>query len=240
MSQILKNEVRPYPQRIICILGMHRSGTSCLIGSLQNAGIALGDFHTWNPFNKKGNRENQSFVDLHDSILEHNGGAWDQPPATSVWSNENVEAGRTLLKSYADLGLFCFKDPRALLVLDGWKQLYPKMEYIGIFRHPNAVAESLYRRSKTPRDQALGLWYAYNKRLLKEYRSNPFSILCFDDDDEKFHAKLNKALDTLGVSPKESGEKFWDDRLRDSQNADQEKLPWRVSRLYRKLRSISL
>jgi hypothetical protein len=224
----------------LLILGMHRSGTSCLTGSLQNAGIALGDFHTWNPFNKKGNRENQGFVDLHDSILEHNGGAWDQPPATSVWSNENVEAGRTLLKSYADHALFCFKDPRALLVLDGWKRLYPQMEYIGIFRHPNAVAESLYRRDKTPRDQALGLWYAYNKRLLKEYRSNPFSILCFDDDDEIFHAKLNKALDILGVSPEESDEKFWDDRLRDSQNTDQEQLPWRVSRLYRKLRSISL
>ncbi|MCX2980646.1 sulfotransferase family protein [Halieaceae bacterium IMCC14734] len=240
MSQISNNDVRPAPARIICILGMHRSGTSCLTGSLQNAGIALGDIHTWNPYNKKGNRENQRFVDLHDSILEHNGGAWDEPPASSVWRSEEKQAGRELLESYAEYPLFGFKDPRVLLVLEGWKQLYPDMEYIGSFRHPNAVAESLRVRSDMPRNRALKLWYVYNKRMLQEYKKGPFPILCFDDSEENFHANLNRALDILGVLPKESGEKFWEERLRGSQNASQEKLPWRIGRLYRKLRSLAL
>ena len=240
MSQIERNSAGACPDRVVCILGMHRSGTSCLTGSLQNAGVALGDFHTWNRYNKKGNRENQSFVDLHDVILESNGGAWDQPPAKSVWRAEDLESGRALLSSYADHALFGFKDPRVLLVLDGWKQLYPEMEYIGIFRHPNAVAASLRRRSGMPRDRALELWFAYNKRLLKEYRVSPFPILCFDDEEEDFHSKLNTALDSLGILPEASGEKFWEEGLRESQSASQEKLPWRVSRLYRKLRSISL
>ena len=68
------------PARVICILGMHRSGTSCLTGSLQEAGLSLGDCHTWNPHNLRGNRENQAFVDLHDDILKANHGAWDAPP----------------------------------------------------------------------------------------------------------------------------------------------------------------
>ncbi|HBM84618.1 MAG TPA: sulfotransferase family protein, partial [Halieaceae bacterium] len=31
------------PRRVIAILGMHRSGTSCLTGSLQEAGLELGE-----------------------------------------------------------------------------------------------------------------------------------------------------------------------------------------------------
>ena len=42
----------------IAILGMHRSGTSCLAGSLQEAGIYLGDVVTSAAHNQKGNREN--------------------------------------------------------------------------------------------------------------------------------------------------------------------------------------
>ena len=41
--------VADMPDRVVCILGMHRSGTSCLTGSLQQAGLFLGDCHTWNP-----------------------------------------------------------------------------------------------------------------------------------------------------------------------------------------------
>ena len=60
------------PSRVIAILGMHRSGTSCLTGSLQNSGLFLGECHTWNKHNERGNRENQKFVDLHDAILAAN------------------------------------------------------------------------------------------------------------------------------------------------------------------------
>ena len=70
----------PQPLEILCVLGMHRSGTSCLTGSLQEAGLYLGDCHTWNPHNLKGNRENQEIVDINDRVLADNGGAWDAPP----------------------------------------------------------------------------------------------------------------------------------------------------------------
>ncbi len=72
--------------RLICILGMHRSGTSCVTGSLQQAGLFLGACHTWSPHNRKGNRENQDFVDLNDDVLATNDGAWDKPPRKLVWT----------------------------------------------------------------------------------------------------------------------------------------------------------
>ena len=84
--------------RLICVLGMHRSGTSCVTGSLQQAGLFLGDCHTWNPHNTKGNRENQDFVDLNDAVLAFNNGAWDKPPKKSVWLPEQLKKAEVLLE----------------------------------------------------------------------------------------------------------------------------------------------
>ena len=64
----------------ILILGMHRSGTSCLAGSLQKRGVFLGQVHEVNPHNRKGNRENQRLVDLNTKILQYNHADWDRPP----------------------------------------------------------------------------------------------------------------------------------------------------------------
>ena len=72
--------------KVICILGMHRSGTSCLTGSLQEAGVDLGDCHSWNPHNRKGNRENQEIVDLNDAVLHLNDAAWDNHRSAIRWS----------------------------------------------------------------------------------------------------------------------------------------------------------
>lgn len=48
----------PYASTVL-ILGMHRSGTSCLAGSLQEAGLYLGEVNTAAPHNAKGNRESR-------------------------------------------------------------------------------------------------------------------------------------------------------------------------------------
>ena len=42
----------------ILMLGMHRSGTSCLTGIMQALGVHLGEVFTESTWNKKGNREN--------------------------------------------------------------------------------------------------------------------------------------------------------------------------------------
>ncbi len=228
------------PERIICILGMHRSGTSCLTGSLQVAGVHLGDCHTWNPFNLKGNRENQDFVDLHDDILAANGGAWDRPPVRVTWSPRHVERARELLARYRDVGVLGFKDPRTLLVLDGWKAITDRLEFVGIFRHPSAVAGSLKRRSHMVRRQALALWHTYNNQLYREYSLKPFPILCFDEPEEVFQAKLDEVIALMGLSRPEGNQQFYDGELKLYDHAGGGMLPWRVRRLYRKLCAASL
>ena len=230
----------PSPEQILCVLGMHRSGTSCLTGSLQEAGLSLGDFHSWNPHNLKGNRENQQIVDINDQVLASAAAAWDQPPnAEVVWRECDINAARELFAGYAGLSPFGFKDPRTLLTLAGWKSLFPQMRFIGIFRHPLAVARSLQNRSGMPLEQGLELWYQYNRRLLREYREQPFPVLCFDADQTEFQHKLHTVLADMGFDADEWRGEFYDENLRSAHRDSEGEMPWRTRRLYRKLQRLA-
>jgi hypothetical protein len=235
-----KQSVRKLPNRVIAVLGMHRSGTSCLTGSLQHAGLSLGDCHTWNKHNERGNRENQQFVDLHDAILAANGGAWDVPPESAVWQSEHIDRGRELLAAHSDQPTFGFKDPRALLVIDGWKTLYPSIEFIGIYRHPNAVAKSLEKRSNKTREESLNLWFVYNSILYREYQIKSFSLLCFDDDEALLDKKIASAGQQMGLVGNDADEKFYTSALRHNNAEGEECLPEHVENLYRKLQAVGL
>lgn len=220
---------------------MHRSGTSCLAGSLQEAGLFLGDCHTWNPHNLKGNRENQRIVDINDQVLAVNGAAWDRPPRRGVvWPQQHLQLARELFAEYAVEPSFGFKDPRTLLVLDGWKALFPHMRFIGIFRHPLAVVESLRQRGGMPRAQALELWYQYNRRLLREFRRAEFPLLCFDDSQEQFQQKLRDALAEMAFDGSSPDGEFYDSGLKTADENMAGKLPWKIRRLYRRLQKRAL
>ena len=132
------------PQRVIAVLGMHRSGTSCVTGSLQNYGLFLGEHSTWNRYNTRGNRENQSIVDLNDKVLASSGGDWLEPPTRVVWQEEHLQEARSILAEYKKQPLFGFKDPRTLLTLAGWQSILgDRLQFVGIFR--NVAAFNAYR-----------------------------------------------------------------------------------------------
>ena len=142
-----------------------------------------------------------------------------------------------LLQAHAGESNFGFKDPRALLVIDGWKALYPKIEFIGIYRHPNAVAKSLEKRNYRTREEWLELWYAYNSILYKQYKRNPFPLLCFDDDEALLDEKIFRAAGQMGLTRQDADEKFYTSELRHNDSSGEEALPWKIKRLYRKLKS---
>lgn len=226
------------PNNVVCILGMHRSGTSCLTGSLQASGLILGKFHAENPYNKKGNRENQDIVDLHDSILSHNNGSWDSPPNTAQWQAQHIESAKEILARYAAHPYWGFKDPRALLCLEGWQTLVPAMRYVGIFRHPDSVASSLHGRSGMSRDDALHLWYHYNSILLSQHQRAPFPVLSFDWDETQFHDELGRAIEFLGLPPNNDSEHFFSNSLRSHSNQSYEDLPEHILALYKQLQAL--
>ena len=223
---------------MVCILGMHRSGTSCLTGSLQEAGVDLGDCHVWNPHNRKGNRENQEIVDLNDAVLHANGAAWDSPRSPIRWSTEHRQEARRLV-TRSTSHCFGFKDPRTLLTLKGWAAAVPELSYIGVFRHPMNVAQSLKNRSGMPIEDGLRLWYQYNRRLYWHYRQHRFPVLCFDDEESFFKGKLKNILTQQGLSDNSRGSLFYDSNLRTAEGNGLHPLGWRISGLYKILKKIA-
>lgn len=227
-------QAQPRPERVtVMVVGMHRSGTSFLTGSLQQAGLELGKFSAWNPHNLKGNRENLEIVAFNDEVLLKRGFAWDNPPTAPVlWSDEEYAAARELIAEYDGVARWGFKDPRTLLLVEGWRHLLPELRFVGIFRHPTAVAQSLAARGGMPQEQAFALWLAYNKRLLALYRQVKFPLLCFDEDESVLHRKLDAVLDELGLEP--SAERFFSAELKHHEQVRQP-LPAELQKLYREL-----
>jgi hypothetical protein len=115
---------------------------------MQEAGLQLGDCHTWNLFNLKGNCENWAFVDLNGAVLKANGGAWGKSPTSVTWSEQHPElefqqqlggviAGLGLVRPEAeqlfyDSGLKNFdRQSRPRLPLQVW-HLYRRLRAISV------------------------------------------------------------------------------------------------------------
>jgi hypothetical protein len=230
----------PGPSRVVAILGMHRSGTSLLAGTLQECGLDLGAVSTSAPANEKGNRESWLLMALHEDLLRQAGGAWDRPPARQVvWDRLHLAVRDLYISSFAGSPIWGFKDPRALLVLDGWLAALPGLETVGIFRHPGEVAASLRQRMParfTP-ESGLALWLAYNRRLLAWHDCNGCPLVEYGADRTAFNAAAGAVAGRLGLSatPVHGELTFYEDRLR-HQSTGGDPLPAEVSEVYAALR----
>ena len=197
----------------VIVLGMHRSGTSALTGMLEEAGVYLGSVSESAPDNLKGNRESSVIMALHNDILQRNGGSWDQPPNNPNWSPVHYALRDSFIKNFVDKKIWGFKDPRTLLMLGQWLKVLPEAKLIGIFRHPFAVAHSLYSRSEMPYEKSLALWVHYNRILLWHCKDrNQMPLIEFTDDGESFSKHSRAVIAQLGLS--ENGLEFFDNSLK--------------------------
>jgi hypothetical protein len=184
------------------ILGMHRSGTSCLAGMLESAGFNAGDVDEWNPDNPLGNREHLAVTPLNEGLLRMQGGTWDQPPDNVVVDDRQRREMYSIVAGLEDSGRPWFiKDPRILLLPEPWLALRPGARCVGIFRHPVAVAQSLERRDGLSLAHGVTLWNRYNQGLLALLRDEAFPLLLFSSDS----GRLVRATEALLI------EQFSDD-----------------------------
>ena len=202
----------------IAILGMHRSGTSCLAGSLQEAGIYLGDVVTSAAHNQKGNRENLSLCSLNDDVLGYSGGAWNEPPASCQWTREHQVQRDSLMKSFQEsTRRWGFKDPRTLGTLTFWQDSTTPFQWVGTYRHPLCVAKSLIKRQPNfSMTEALNLWRDYNERLLALYEKEAFPLVNFSVTTEDYIAQLKKVFEELDINVGSNmfTPRFFDETLR--------------------------
>lgn len=201
MSRIVQTAAAPtaHAGRCVLVLGMHRSGTSMLAGTLAAGGVHLGRvLETPFALNPTGLREPEALIHMHEDLLRANGGAWDAPPAQVDWSKLHLAVRDLFIEARARAGLWGFKDPRTLLVAEGWIAALADWTAVGIFRHPAAVAASLAHRNGFAPDKGLALWAAYNRRLLALQHAHGFPLLEFRADGCGMRADLAAALGRLG------------------------------------------
>lgn len=186
----------------ICIAGMHRSGTSMVADLLRQCGLYFGldsHFIPATSDNPRGYVENERFVSLNDEILIRCGGSWGNPPAVpDQWDEEDTihQKALDLVKDFASVAHWGWKDPRNSLTLPFWRSITPEMKVIVCIRHPVEVARSLsVSNSFTRYSLNMTLWNMYERIV-----NDPFARPSMNPP---FRMKLRKLLNQIGIRSSE-------------------------------------
>ncbi len=164
----------------IVVLGMHRSGTSCLAGMLAAGGLASAGEAVRNWDNARGHHEMLDAVRLNEAVLAHSGGHWLSPPAEVRWTDEQAAARDRLLRARIDGRPALLKDPRTLLALPFWRASGVPYHVLGIVRHPLAVARSLESWRGMPLAEGVALWSAHNRALAEDRARHGYALVDFE------------------------------------------------------------
>ena len=222
--------------QVVVILGMHRSGTSLLTGTLQEAGLVLGDVVTSAPHNRKGNREALPIRAVHDDLLQSSGGSWDHPPSQVIWQPSHRALRDNIIAGYQHESFWGFKDPRSLFCLEGWLEVLPELQPVAIFRHPEAVARSLKAREGMDLADGLVLWTLYNQQLLHWMDQLDIPLLHFSPDLNAFCTDATALIDRLSLPRRMNATSLqFPDASLQHQSSSELPLPWNVQVLYSKL-----
>ena len=195
-------------QDIVCILGMHRSGTSLLTRLLNLLGVELGspeDFTT-EPFadNPKGYWEHYPIAAISDAILKRYGGSWDEPPLlppaweTGAAIDDLRHRAQQLIQEFAEVQLWGWKDPRTCLTLPFWQQLLPNLRYVICLRNPVDVARSIEQRDSLSAEKSSNLWFTYVSSALNYTEGKPRLVMFYEDVMDDCLRELQRMAEFLG------------------------------------------
>jgi tetratricopeptide (TPR) repeat protein len=177
----------------VVVLGMHRSGTSCLAGMLAAAGVASAGRAIRNWDNARGHHEMLELVRLDERVLAHSGAHWLAAPRELRWTDDDAAERDRLLRARIDDLPALLKDPRMLLALPFWRASTVPFAAIGIVRHPLAVARSLESWRGMPLADGLALWLAHNRALAADRERHGVPVIDFDAPAAELVAAVARA-----------------------------------------------
>lgn len=180
------------PRRtVVCVLGMHRSGTSAVSKILNLLGVHLGPSDALSPGaadNPKGYWEHRAFVEINDAILARFSGRWDDRPEwPSDWiidprlDDLRARAGALLSDHFSAAPLWGWKDPRTCLTLPFWQAVVGPMRYVICVRNPRAVAGSLQHRDGMSPARAGEVWLHHVSDCLAHTTGQPRLVVFYED-----------------------------------------------------------
>ncbi len=180
-------------QKIIAVIGMHRSGTSAMTRALGFAGAALGgDFiETLPEVNAKGFWEDATLNAINIEVLRALGMDWlsNRVIAPHRFDEEALvplmeKAAGILRAKAAGPGMFAFKDPRTSILLPFWQRVFTlagvEAAYLIALRHPSSVADSLHARNGFERIKSDILWLRYTVESIIRSAGAPRVLVDYD------------------------------------------------------------
>jgi hypothetical protein len=180
---------------IVCILGMHRSGTSLVSRVLNVLGVDLGPAdHLMHPSsdNPTGHWESRPIKEVNDEILSVLGGSWQEPPTLPPGWERSPElaaprhrARQVIEADFSGSDLWGFKDPRTSLTLPFWQRILDPMRYVICLRNPLDVAASAGARNRAddlvPFEQGIELWLTYVRAAFASTAGHPRHLVFYED-----------------------------------------------------------
>ena len=194
--------------RIICLVGMHRSGTSMIARLLNICGLDLGPPERLlkaDKANPLGHFEHRGFLDIDRKLLKHFHATWHNPPdLPPSWENDPgllplLRQGRALAASFPEEKSWGWKEPRASLFLPFWRQAVPDMRFLFCLRNPLEVAESLQKRNRMAIEHGAWLWYLYTLSSLRDTKHCHRQFSFFDDYFTRRDEEIARVLDFCGL-----------------------------------------
>ncbi len=198
-------------QDCIIVFGMHRSGTSTLMGLLNILGVKLGP-NLMNPAedNPKGFFENNSIVQVNEKILRSLNSSWhDLFSFSGDWWNQeylNVykkEIIENIAKEFKKPEIFGIKDSRLCILLPFWKKIFEELNikphYIISVRNPLEVADSLKKRNGFSIEKSMHLWMKYMLNAEYYSRGYPRTFSRYDDLLKDAKQVIDKITYTLDI-----------------------------------------
>jgi hypothetical protein len=122
------NDVESLDKTVVVVLGMHRSGTSSVAGTLVRLGAAAPQhLIAPNAANETGFWESSVIMDLNDAILAASGSDWKDWRRFDPERIDGVEArafraraNAALAEEFGEVGLAVMKDPRMCRLMPFW------------------------------------------------------------------------------------------------------------------------
>lgn len=199
--------------RAVCILGMHRSGTSMVSRSLNLLGVNLGEENKLvakGRHNQKGFWEYRKITRTQESLLKVFGHNWyTAKPLPKRWCNKlEIQPIRGQLKEiveadFQDSMLWGWKDPRNSLTLPMWQQILPELNidlsYVIAVRNPIDVAASLEVRNNFTFEHSLKLWGLYTISALIGTYGEKRVIVLYDDFLADWEDELKNISEKLTI-----------------------------------------
>ncbi|MBS3735241.1 MAG: hypothetical protein KGY99_10005 [Phycisphaerae bacterium] len=201
------------PNKAVCILGMHRSGTSVVAMSLGRLGVDLGPERELMPAsydNPGGFFELSGVVSLNERIFEALGRSWDATAAMPErwWTRRQMrplllEAGVLVDRFFSDRPLWGWKDPRTCLTLPLWQQALAdrgcELSYVIVCRNPLDIAASLERRNGFAAAKSLGMYVSYTLHALGYTQNAPRVLVSYERFLADPAGQLRRLAERLGL-----------------------------------------